>query len=147
MSRPLLIFVAGPYTNPSAPERERNVSIVHQVVKNLIKKGHFILECHSLEHAFSADNELMHADFLRQTLNWLDKCDAIYFVSPSPGANLELTRAKVLGIRIFHSLEEIPSVSGAQEDVEKVRHQFHAERGRLGIGQDAEMRDSQAAGQ
>src|SRR6266542_3489282 len=77
VAEPLLIFVAGPYTNPSAPERERNVSIVHEVTKQLMRKGHIVLECHSLEHAFSDDDELTHADFLRQTLSWLSRCDAI----------------------------------------------------------------------
>jgi Domain of unknown function (DUF4406) len=130
MPEPLLIFVAGPYTNPSAPERERNVSVVHGVIKQLMRKGHIVLECHSLEHAFSGDDELMHADFLRQTLSWLSKCDAIYFVSSSPGADLELAKAEALGIRVFHSLDEVPTFCGFEDIVEEVRLRLRTEAGR-----------------
>jgi hypothetical protein len=134
MSEPLLIFVAGPYTSASAPDRERNVAIVHGVIKQLIKRGHFVLECHSLEHAFSGDDELTHADFLRQTLNWLPKCGAIFFVSKSPGANLELAKAEALGIEVFYSLDQVPTICGFEEDVNGVRLQLRMESDQGGEG-------------
>ncbi len=114
MQEPLTIFVAGPYSNGSTPVRERNVSIVHEIVKDLMIRGHIVLECHSLEHAFFADSDLMHEDFLRQTLNWLTKCDAIYFAGSSPGADLELAQAQELGLRVFRAMDEVPQVSDFQ---------------------------------
>jgi hypothetical protein len=105
----LLIFVAGPYSDASEERRRLNVRRIHQTVKDLILKGHAILECHSLEHALYADPDLSHAHFLAQTLTWLSRCDAMFFVASSPGADLELARAESLGMPIFRSLEDVPT--------------------------------------
>ena len=115
MTKPMLIFVAGPYTNASAPKRASNVNKVHEVLKEIIKKGHYILECHSLEHAFYSDNELTHAHFLRQTLNWLERCDALFILDNSPGADMELDKAKGLGLPVYSRLEDIPKIDDSIE--------------------------------
>ena len=112
--KPLLIFVGGPYSNDCAVTREENVNKIHHIVKELMKMGHYILECHSLEHSFFPDNELHHADFLRQTLNWIERCDAMFLLENSPGANLEYKRAMELKIPIYDSLKDVPKVDSYQ---------------------------------
>ncbi len=115
-TKPLLIFIAGPYNSPEASVREENVKCIQQIAKVLISKGHFVLECHSLEHALRG-TELKHAEFLRQTLNWLKRCDAIFFAAPSPGANMELRKAEELGLPVFKNLEEVPPVLDRSQEL------------------------------
>jgi Domain of unknown function (DUF4406) len=133
MDEPMLIFVAGAYSSDDAVKREINVTAVHLIVKELIKKGHLILECHSLEHAFHPDGELSHAHFLRQTLAWLNRCDALFLVSSSPGANLEVARAEKLGLRIFRNLDEVPEFISGASDVEAIQASLKSKQPNTGI--------------
>jgi hypothetical protein len=40
----------------------------------------------------------------------LECCHALYFIGSSRGADIELQRAKDLGLQIFYSLDEVPEV-------------------------------------
>jgi hypothetical protein len=41
-------------------------------------------------------------------LEILERCDALLYLNPSPGADRELERAKELGLTVFYLLKEIP---------------------------------------
>jgi hypothetical protein len=51
---------------------------------------------------------LQWEDYIHWDMEWLKLCDAILFLGPSRGANLELKSAKEMGKLIFRSLDEIP---------------------------------------
>jgi hypothetical protein len=50
-------------------------------------------------------------DYMRLDLEWLKVCDALLFLGPSKGADMELQYALKAGIRVFRSLSEIEAVS------------------------------------
>ena len=137
---PLLIFVAGPYNADSPEGRSRNVSMVHEIIEKLIKLGHYVLECHSLEHALLGRDGLYHQDFVRQTLHWLTRCDALYLVKPSPGANIELSKARELGLLVFLSMDEVPPVpdAGRSEELSAIVRVINVEKRRLANTEEAD---------
>jgi hypothetical protein len=52
-----------------------------------------------------------HAEFMALDFTYLDHwATALLFLGPSPGADMELERAKELGLTIFGSVAEIPTV-------------------------------------
>jgi len=116
----LLIFVAGPYSDADPSVRKANVARIRAIVRDLMLRGHYVLECHSLEDALRDDGELTHAHFLRQTLGWLGRCDALYYLGSSPGADIELARAQSLGLPIFHALSEVPTAGDIGAEVADV---------------------------
>lgn len=51
---------------------------------------------------------------------WLRCCDALFYIAPSPGTDIELALAKELGMYIFYSLDEVEPVGSLVVDsVEK----------------------------
>ena len=44
----------------------------------------------------------------RYGFEWLDVCDALFFIGESPGANNELKIAREKGLTIYMKLEEVP---------------------------------------
>ena len=41
-------------------------------------------------------------------LVWLAQCEAILYLGPSKGADIELAEAERLGLKIYRSVSEIP---------------------------------------
>jgi len=46
---------------------------------------------------------------------WLQQCEALFYIGPSKGADIELARAKELGLQIFHELKEVPDMRGGTD--------------------------------
>ncbi len=117
LSKPLLIFVAGPYRSPDSIDRAANVNAVRKVVKQLMLKGHFVLDGHWLLHTFFGDDRIDNDEIMRQTLSWLERCDAIYVLDRSAGVEREIEKAQELGLQVFNSLDEIPLSDGSQREI------------------------------
>ena len=110
--KPLLIYVAGPYTGPDRQEIDRNVNRAIDVGIEIFNKGHFPYVPHLTDlvdkRAKELGKELSWADFMAWDAPWLRVCDALIFVGESRGANIELEEARRLGKTIFYSGSEIP---------------------------------------
>jgi hypothetical protein len=113
--RPLKIYVAGPYTAPTAELRLRNTNIAIDVGLQLWKKGHFPYIPHLThfvdERAAEIDIPMQYEEYLAWDTEWLKQCDAFLYLASSRGADYELQNAKRLGLAIFHSIDEIPDVN------------------------------------
>ena len=48
-----------------------------------------------------------YKDWIRVSLYWLDKCDALYRIGPSKGADIELEYALNHEITILHNMDEV----------------------------------------
>ena len=119
--KPLLIYVAGPYTANEREEIDSNVNRAIDVGIEIFNKGHFPYVPHLTDlvdkRAKEVGLELSWADFMAWDAPWLQVCDALMFVGESKGANIELEEARKLGKTIFFCSDDIPSVEHSRENV------------------------------
>jgi|SRR2546421_1144483 len=117
----LKIYVAGPYT-PSGTDSHDAARIAHVNTRRAIKAGISIIEkghipfIPHLTHFIHLETEdpLPAKFYYEYDMVWLKYCDALLYLGPSLGANLELRWAEKNGLKIFRSLDEIPSKSDAR---------------------------------
>lgn len=102
------IYVAGPYT---APDPVENTHRAIKAADALLAMGHavFVPHLNLLWHAVSPKPpETWYAHDLR----WMPACDALLRLpGASKGADAEVTEAFRLGIQVYLSLEEIPTLA------------------------------------
>ena len=112
--RPLLIYVAGPYTGSSRQEIDHNVNRAIDAGIEIFNKGHSPYVPHLTDlidrRAKQTGKELSWADFMAWDAPWLAVCDALLFIGESKGANIELEEAKRTGKTIFLSINDIPKL-------------------------------------
>ena len=110
--KPLLIYVAGPYTGSSRWEIDQNVNRAIDAGIDIFGKGHFPYVPHLTDlvdrRARETGKELSWGDFMAWDAPWLRVCDALLFIGESRGANIELEEARRLGKTIFYSSNEVP---------------------------------------
>ncbi|MCX6144961.1 MAG: hypothetical protein NTZ35_17285 [Ignavibacteriales bacterium] len=107
----LRIFVAGPYgDNEPRKVIEKNVRTARDVGKELALNGHYPLIPHTMLHGWERDKRFSIERFKSIDFNWLEHCDALFFIAPSPGANVEKEIATRKGLRVFTSIDEVPNV-------------------------------------
>ena len=113
----LAIYVAGPYSPSSTTLIHDAARVAHQntmraitVGLDIIKKGHYPYIPH-LSHFIHLNAEKDYGDFYYECDNiWLDKCDALFYMGPSIGADAELQRASMANKPIFYTLDEVPII-------------------------------------
>jgi len=101
------IYVAGPISADTKEEMDANVIIACHITGELIYKGHYPYTPHLL-HQLKLKKP--HEFWMEFDDQWLRQCDALFYIAPSPGANIELARARELGMRVYFDLEEVPDV-------------------------------------
>ena len=78
--KPLLIYVAGPYSGATRPEIEKNVNSAIDAGVETYLKGHFPYVPHLTDlvdrRAKETGNDLTWEDFIRWDMPWLKVCDA-----------------------------------------------------------------------
>lgn len=119
VKKPLYIYVAGPITADPDDNIHDVPRVVHWNVKKainvtikLMEKGHYAFTPH-LSHFINL--EMNRKSFTKEfwykyDYGWLEKCDALFYISSSPGTDAELVWAKKHGMRIFYSLKDVPTV-------------------------------------
>lgn len=119
MVKPLKIYVAGPYTAPTAGRRLSNVNAAIDAGIALFFKGHFPHVPHLTHFVDERANEtgarLSWEDYIRWDMPWVAACDALLYLSGSRGADLELEAAKAAGKLIFYSVDEVPEADEAAD--------------------------------
>ncbi len=108
------IYIAGPLTADANKEIAKNIMVAVDAALEVNNRGHTPLVPHLswfiLERALITGARIDYEDFMRWDLELLDVCDAMLFLAPSPGANREYKHAMKRGMKIYHSVEEIPNV-------------------------------------
>lgn len=119
-TRPLLIYVAGPYTADTWEAVHANVKQACEAGRLLMHLGHHPVVPHSIYMGWDlADPKLTYEHFLKADLDLLSRCDALVMLpgwEDSPGSCGEYTEALYRGLRIYLSLVEVPLV-GSDDDV------------------------------
>jgi hypothetical protein len=112
MSKPLRIYIAGPYTAHDQQGQEANAKKAIQAGIALFRKGHFPYIPHLTHYVDLLAKEqgikLSWDDYIRWDIPWLDVCEALLYLGTSMGADLELMRARELNKTIFLSLSMVP---------------------------------------
>src|SRR5260370_42497834 len=116
MPRNLRIYIAGPYTATEPMDLERNTKSAIDVGIALLKMGHTPFIPH-LPHyvdlrAKESNIDISWSEYMRWDEAWLRQCDALLYLAPSRGADIELQTAQSLGKTIFYHLDEVPRIAG-----------------------------------
>lgn len=113
----LFIYVAGPITARGASAHEaprvvqQNVDKAIDVGIELMKKGHIPFIPHLSHYINLKAKESFPAEFWYDfDFPIIDKCDALYYMAPSYGADRELVYANDKKMKVFKSLDEVPNV-------------------------------------
>jgi len=120
--KPLFIYIAGEYA-PKTENVHDASRVAHNNVKKairagieIIKAGHYPYIPHLTHYLFlemeeHEAKERQDSFWYEYDLAWIDKCDALFYLSKSKGADAELEYAKKKGKLIFHSIDEIKNLN------------------------------------
>ncbi len=114
--RPLHIYVSGPYTPSPADKQagreaeaiERNVAKANDVALRLAAMGHYPFIPHTMMKGWEDVHHMSTEQILDICHKWIERCDALFFISDSAGARSELNYAHKLGLPIFRDLDKVP---------------------------------------
>jgi len=111
MSKPLRIYVSGPYSNKRKSTRTANVNRAVKVGLHLMKKGHLAHVPHAATGMW--DGDLDYENYMELDLSLIVHwANALYYMGSSPGADRERACAIKKGIPIFENLNEVPNGHG-----------------------------------
>ena len=107
----LRIFVAGPYGDRESNDViDKNVEEAKRIGKEIALKGHYPFIPHTMLYRWEEDKRFKLQQFKDIDFQWLEYCDALFFIGESPGANVEREIAQKKGLHIYESIEEVPSI-------------------------------------
>lgn len=107
----LYIYVSGPYRGSSSKEIIANKNRADAIGREIAVRGHIPFIPHTMLDPWQdIDRRFTHETILELDRNWLDLCDAIFFIASSKGADKELQYAKERGKIIFKKIEELPNL-------------------------------------
>lgn len=116
MSRPLRVYIAGPYSNPDEAKRDRNIEMAAQHAALLLKAGHYPFCPHTMTARFEDEHpEVDYPFYLRMYCHWMKFCDAVYVLpgwQSSNGTAIELRLAEELRMPIYFDASFVPTVDG-----------------------------------
>lgn len=104
-----VIYIAGPYSSPWPWVRLKNILRALKAAVALAKKGHTPLCPHAHTCLWWLYGwGLSWETYMRISIEQVRRCDALLYLAPSTGANIERDEAQRLGMQIFGSVEEVP---------------------------------------
>jgi hypothetical protein len=106
------IYIAGPYSAPTHWEREANTQRAIEIAVILMLKGHEPYVPHLTHYvdlaALDMDISFTYDRYMQLGKEWLQQCDALFYLSSSPGADMELGWAIEMGLQVFRHISEVP---------------------------------------
>jgi hypothetical protein len=118
----MLILVSGPYlsgTNGDPEKVAENLAAMERMALPLFERGHLALVGEWLAWpVIRAAGGQSHSDAVFKTYQYpvahrlLSKCDAVFRIpGASTGADLEVAKAREMGLPIFTDLDDVPFAS------------------------------------
>lgn len=115
----MFIYVSGPYS-PSSDEKDpdkrekiidKNIRKAEEVALDITKKGHFPFVPHTMMRGWEDGGKVSREKALQICHKWIERCDALFFIAPSAGAESERQVAVKLSLPIYRNIEDIPNVT------------------------------------
>lgn len=115
----MFVYIAAPYMpgrlNPKSPEGRRqiedNIKRANEAALVVAELGHTPFLPHTMMKSWEDEFNVSREEMVRLCHAWLRKCDALLFVSSSPGADEEKRIAEQLGMPICHQPSDLLKVS------------------------------------
>jgi hypothetical protein len=109
----MIIFVSGPYSHPDDMRVLNNVENAMWVGYELTRRGHWPVVPHLMHYfdMFLRRERIAHPPYdfyIQWCLSLLDRCDALYLIDRSPGADQEVRRANRNNIPIYRRMNQVP---------------------------------------
>jgi len=111
------IYIAAPYSASTARKVQINVSRAIAAFCMLLTRGYIPYLPHLMHYVWlHPAGDFAYDVWLEQGMRWLEACDGIYRMpGESKGADAEVAHAKQLGIPVYNSLEELPTLATEKE--------------------------------
>jgi hypothetical protein len=117
----MLIGVAGPYSADTEEQRQKNLDAMNIAAAKLLEKGHTPLigvnaalpVIQSLQETNPNSEVDIYEAIMKISLAVIDKCDSLLLIGESPGANRERDLVLSKGLKVYYSLDEIPTDSSS----------------------------------
>lgn len=111
----MIIYISGPYSADTNEGKLQNTQTAIDVGIELIRKGHTVLIPH-LSHYTDMRAQELGIEFsweiwIEQDLAILEKCDAMFYIASSKGADIEKEYAERLGLPIYCDLLELANIN------------------------------------
>lgn len=130
---PMKIYVAGAYTptgvnlHDAARIAEINTRAAIHAGIEIIEKGHIPFIPHLTHYIhLETPKELSKQFYYEYDMAWLKCCDALFYLSPSEGADRERKWAEENGKFVFTTMNEIPNLYELEKDRQNTLARFSA---------------------
>jgi len=116
VSESLRVFVSGPYSAPTQKEIERNIAIAIRNGADVARAGHFPVVPHCVGYHVDYAHERYHGAelgydyWIAWCLSELATCDVVLCYAQSPGADIEMSHAKALGIPVVGLVDDLAGI-------------------------------------
>ena len=109
----MIVGVAGPYSAPTADERQKNLDAMNKAAAEVYKKGHipFIginISVPVVNQMEFENEEDKYQAIMEMSLALIDQCDAMLVIRESRGVQMEKEHILSKGLPIYYSLSELP---------------------------------------
>jgi hypothetical protein len=106
----MIIGVAGPYSAPTAEQRQKNLDAMNEAAARLLEMGHvpIIGVNAALPVVEKANIEDRYKAIMDISLAVIDKCEALLVIGESKGVEMEKQLILTKGLPVFHSIDLIP---------------------------------------
>lgn len=109
----MIIGVAGPYSAPTAAERQANLDAMNAAAARLLERGHVPLigMNAALPVLDQADVEDAYAATMAISLAVIGACEGLLLLAESPGATKERDLVLGKGLPVYRRIEDVPSAA------------------------------------
>ncbi len=112
----MMIAVAGPYSAPTAVQRQQNLDAMNRAAAELMRRGHIpvIGVNAALPVVEMLDSDDRYEAIMAISLAVVGCCDAILVIGDSPGVERERALFVAQGRPVYLSLKDVPEVPDPQ---------------------------------
>ena len=112
----MMIAVAGPYSAPTAAQRQQNLDAMNRAAAELMRRGH--IPVIGVNAALPVVEMLKSSDryeaIMAISLAVVGCCDAILIIGDSPGVDRERALLVAQGRPVYRSLTDVPDAPNPQ---------------------------------
>jgi len=108
----MIIGIAGPYSADTEDQKQRNLDAMNIAAARLLEMGHLpLIGVNAALPVVTLSNIAdKYKAIMEISLTLIDKCDGLFFLGESPGANRERDLILSKGLPVYLDIHEIPAL-------------------------------------